>query len=211
MIVKQKRVEDTSSSDSDTDPLNMLNESELRKKIKFGHNIKEDQVLDTDNKGNRRKQRKRMVVKQKRVEDTSSSDSDTNSYNDPDYDPKSEEPEESGESCDEVYVNKPTERQKVKNPNTCKSQKLTEMKTIEAAKGDNEMMMEAKVPHRETNEENTECHENYQEQLDQEATDVKEETLEENEITRDKTFPQIYIRKVMKSSKRKKWRSKKTS
>ena len=66
------------------------------------------------------------------------------------------------------------------------------MKTIEAAKGDNEIMMEAKVLHRETNEENTESHENYQEQLDQ-----------ENEITRDKTFPQIYIRKVMKSSKRK--------
>ena len=100
MVVKQKRVEDTSSSDSDTDPLNMLNESELRKKIKFGHNIKEDQVLDTDNnvnsKGNRRKLRKRMVVKQKRVEDTSSSDSDTNSYDDPDYDPRSQEPEESG-------------------------------------------------------------------------------------------------------------------
>ena len=139
------------------------------------HKIKEEQILESDgnlkSKGNKLKQRKRMVVKQKRVEDTSSSDSDTNSYDDPDYDPKSEEPEESGESCDEVYVNKPTERQKVKNPNTCKSQKLTEMK----------------------------------------ATDVKEETLEENEITRDKTFPQIYIRKVMKSSKRKKWRSKKTS
>ena len=83
------------------------------------------------------------------------------------------------------------------------------MKTIEAAKGDNEKMMEAKVPHRETNEENMESHENYQEQLDQEATDVKEETLEENEITRDKTFPQIYIRKVMKSSKRKNGEAKK--